>query len=171
MVAIMLVPALTRIGVSTEAAHMFAFYFAVFAAVTPPAAEAAQVASRIADTSFWRTANASMRLMVGPVLIPFIFVYHTSLLGLGASTYDLLIPLAAWAVGTVALTAFMQRHGVTQAGPLHLLLFGLSAAMVVTSVVWNEALWLIGGTILLLATFGLQSIGAARVRPDAITNG
>jgi TRAP transporter 4TM/12TM fusion protein len=171
MVAIMLVPALTRIGVSTEAAHMFAFYFAVFAAVTPPAAEAAQVASRIADTSFWRTANASMRLMVGPVLIPFIFVYHTSLLGLGASTFDLLIPLAAWAVGTVALTAFMQRYGVTQAAPLHLLLFGLSAAMVVTSVVWNQALWLIGGTILLLATFGLQSIGAARVRPDAITNG
>ena len=38
MVAIMLVPALTRIGVATEAAHMFAFYFAVFAAVTPPAA-------------------------------------------------------------------------------------------------------------------------------------
>jgi hypothetical protein len=84
---------------------------------------------------------------------------------------DLLIPLAAWAVGTVALTAFMQRYGVTQAGPLHLLLFGLSAAMVVTSVVWNQALWLIGGTILLLATFGLQSMGAASVRPNAITNG
>ena len=91
MVAIMLVPALTRIGVAPEAAHMFAFYFAVFAAVTPPAAEAAQVASRIANAGFWQTCAASMRLMVGPVLIPFIFVYQSALLGFGRSPLDLVV--------------------------------------------------------------------------------
>lgn len=157
MVAIMLVPALTRIGVAPEAAHMFAFYFAVFAAVTPPAAEAAQVASRIADAGFWQTAGASMRLMVGPVLIPFIFVYHSAMLGFAASPFDLVVPIGAWAVGTVALSVLAQRYGVTQTTALDLALLAVVPVLVILSVVWNEATWLAAAVLLLIATFCLQS--------------
>ncbi len=158
MVAIMLVPALTRIGVAAEAAHMFAFYFAVFAAVTPPAAEAAQVASRIANAGFWQTCAASMRLMVGPVLIPFIFVYHAALLGFTQSPIDLIVPIAAWAIGTVALSALAQRHGVTQATVFDLALFLAASVLVALSIVRNEAVWLVAAGLVLVATFALQSM-------------
>ncbi len=166
MVAIMLVPALTRIGVDTHAAHMFAFYFAVFAAVTPPAAEAAQVASRIAQTSFWRTAAASMRLMVGPVLIPFIFVYQTAMLGFFTSPLELLMPVAAWAIGTVALSAMTQRYGVAQTTAMDMLLLAAASVLVVVSVVWNEALWLAAAGVILLVTFGVQSIRNRDPKPS-----
>lgn len=166
MVAIMLVPALTRIGVAPEAAHMFAFYFAVFAAVTPPAAEAAQVASRIANAGFWQTAAASMRLIVGPVLIPFIFVYHSAMLGFAASPLDLVMPIAAWAVGTVALSALAQRYGVTQATFVDLVLLGVASVLVVLSVVQNEATWLAAAALLLIATFGLQSFRSKARAPS-----
>jgi TRAP-type uncharacterized transport system fused permease subunit len=145
---------------------MFAFYFAVFAAVTPPAAEAAQVASRIAQTSFWRTAAASMRLMVGPVLIPFIFVYQTSMLGFFASPLDLLMPVSAWAIGTVALSALAQRYGMAQATMVDMLLLAAASALVMISVVWNEAVWLAAAGVILLVTFGVQSIRSRGPRPS-----
>jgi TRAP transporter 4TM/12TM fusion protein len=158
MAAIMLVPALTRIGVAPEAAHMFAFYFAVFAAVTPPAAEAAQVASRIANAGFWQTCAASMRLMVGPVLIPFIFVYHAALLGFAQSPFDLIVPLAAWAIGTVALSALAQRYGVSQATLFDLALLTASSVLVTLSFIWNDGVWLAAAGLTLVATFVLQSL-------------
>ena len=158
MVAIMLVPALTRIGVATEAAHMFAFYFAVFAAVTPPAAEAAQVASRIANAGFWQTCAASMRLMVGPVLIPFIFVYQSALLGFGQSPLDLVAPVAAWAIGTVALSALAQGYGISRTTLFDLVLFAVASVLVVLSFVRNEATWLAAAGLTLIATFSLQSM-------------
>jgi len=162
MVAIMLVPALTRIGVQVEAAHMFAFYFAVFAALTPPAAEAAQVASRIASAGFWQTAAASMRLMVGPILIPFIFVYHSALLGFAASPLDLLMPLAAWVVGTVALSAFVQRHALTATTILDAAGFAVVSVLVLASVVLREETWLAAACLVLLATFSMQFLRQRR---------
>jgi TRAP-type uncharacterized transport system fused permease subunit len=167
MVAIMLVPALTRIGVAPEAAHMFAFYFAVFAAVTPPAAEAAQVASRIANAGFWQTCAASMRLMVGPILIPFIFVYHSSLLGFGLGPSDLVLPLAAWAVGTVALSALAQRYGIAQATLFDLALFAVASVLVILSVVWNAATLLATAALLLIGAFCLQSFRNKTRLPSA----
>ncbi len=41
----LLVPALVRLGVPVEAAHMFVFYFAILSAITPPVAIAVYAAA------------------------------------------------------------------------------------------------------------------------------
>ena len=62
------------------------------------------------------------------------------------------------AIGTVALSAFAQRYGITRTTPIDLLLFAAVSLMVVVSVVWNEATLLAAAGLVLVASFGVQSI-------------
>jgi TRAP transporter 4TM/12TM fusion protein len=80
VVAITVAPGLHRLGVDLSSAHLFTFYFAVYAAVTPPIATAVIVTSKIAKSPFWSTAWSAMKFMVTPILLPFVFVYQPSLL-------------------------------------------------------------------------------------------
>lgn len=137
MVAIMMVPALRNIGIDPLAAHMFVYYFAVYAAVTPPVATAAMVASRIAETSFWGTAWASMRLMAGPLLLPFLFVYRSDVLAFPPSPASLALPLLAWLIATVALLIVTVRHLLVPTTMLETVAAGLAAAL--------ACLWLVDG--------------------------
>ena len=79
------VPALTRLGFSLIASHMFCLYFAILTAITPPVALAAYAAASIAKTSPNLTAIAAVRLGIVAFLIPFAFCFDSSLL-LGAPT-------------------------------------------------------------------------------------
>ena len=116
MIAIMVLPSLTKLGLEPASAHMFAYYFAVYAAVTPPVATAALLASRIAGAGYWATGWASCKLLLAPSLVPFLFVYHPSLLVFPPSPTAVALPLIAWAVSAVALAAlsvqFIDRKSV-----------------------------------------------------------
>jgi len=124
MVAIMLIPAMKQLGVDPAAAHFFAYYFAVYAAVTPPVATAAIIAGRIAGASFWKTAWASSRLMVGPLFLPYLFVYHQELLKFPPNLIALGPALAAWLICTLALLAITFRFLIGPMRPLDYLLAG-----------------------------------------------
>jgi TRAP-type uncharacterized transport system fused permease subunit len=94
--AMVAIPALVRLGLHPQQAHMFAFYFGAFSALTPPVGMAAIVASRLAGAGYLRTAVNSMGAAVGGFLIPLVFAYNGALL---------LVPGtgAAEAAGAVAL--------------------------------------------------------------------
>ena len=49
----LLVPAIIKFGVIAPAAHMFAFYFAILSAITPPVALAVYAAAGIAKSDLW----------------------------------------------------------------------------------------------------------------------
>jgi TRAP transporter 4TM/12TM fusion protein len=168
MAAIMLVPALNRLGLPLEAAHMFAFYFAVYAAVTPPAAEAAQVASRIAETSFWGTAASSMRLMVGPVLIPYVFALHTALLTFPPNPSDILLPILAWFVGTFAMTALTLRHAILKTNGFDVGGLALAVVGAVGWIVTSKIAWLGLAYFSICLVLALQFMRAQRQPPHAI---
>ena len=50
----LLIPAIMKLGVIEPAAHMFAFYFAVLSAITPPVALAVFAAAGLAKADMWR---------------------------------------------------------------------------------------------------------------------
>jgi TRAP transporter 4TM/12TM fusion protein len=50
----LLVPALVKLGAIAPAAHMFAFYFAILSAITPPVALAVYAAASLAKTDLWK---------------------------------------------------------------------------------------------------------------------
>ncbi len=79
----LLVPALIKLGVVTPAAHMFAFYFAILSAITPPVALAVFAAAGLAKSDLWRTGWAAMKVGAAGFIVPFMFVYEPSLLMIG----------------------------------------------------------------------------------------
>ncbi len=79
----LLVPALIKLGVVTPAAHMFAFYFAILSAITPPVALAVYAAAGLAKADLWASGWAAVKIGCAGFIVPFMFVYEPALLMIG----------------------------------------------------------------------------------------
>lgn len=80
MIAIVLGPVLSGLGLSLMAAHLFVVYFGVLSVVTPPVALAAFAAAPIAGASPFKTGMEATRLSIAGFIIPYMFVYHPDIL-------------------------------------------------------------------------------------------
>jgi TRAP-type uncharacterized transport system fused permease subunit len=80
MMVALLVPAVIKMGAATPAAHMFAFYFAILSAITPPVALAVFAAASLAKANMWTTGWAAVRIAAPAYIVPFMFVYEPKLL-------------------------------------------------------------------------------------------
>jgi TRAP transporter 4TM/12TM fusion protein len=115
MVAL-LVPAIVKLGVVTPAAHMFAFYFAILSAITPPVALAVFAAAGLARAPIWPTGLEAMRAAAPAYIVPFMFVYEPSLLLIGDwSTILLAVPTAI--IGVMCLASGLHGWLVGPAPP------------------------------------------------------
>src|SRR4051812_32475347 len=79
----LLVPAIIKLGVIPPAAHMFAFYFAILSAITPPVALAVYAAAGLAKSDLWATGWAAVKIGAAGFIVPFMFVYEPALLMIG----------------------------------------------------------------------------------------
>ncbi|MGQ0545367.1 MAG: TRAP transporter permease [Betaproteobacteria bacterium] len=80
MMVALLLPAVMKLGAVTPAAHMFAFYFAILSAITPPVALAVFAAASLAKANMWASGFAAMRAAAPAYIVPFMFVYEPMLL-------------------------------------------------------------------------------------------
>jgi len=103
--AILLIPSLWLLGVEMFASHFFAFYFAMFATLTPPVAVTALVASRVAGASFWRTGWSSMRLIILPFLFPFVICLHPTLLNFPFFGWKEFMLIGVFILATISVAA------------------------------------------------------------------
>ena len=108
MVAL-LVPALVKLGAVTPAAHMFAFYFAILSAITPPVALAVFAAASLARTSMWDAGWAAMRIGAAGYIVPFMFVYEPALLMIGP-WYVTALAFASAVIGVMTLAASLHGY-------------------------------------------------------------
>jgi TRAP transporter 4TM/12TM fusion protein len=118
MMVALLVPAVIKLAVSgcpvpvteackdavTPAAHMFAFYFAILSAITPPVALAVYAAAGLAKTDLWQAGWEAVRVASPAYIVPFMFVYEPSLL-LIVQDWTTQWPSVAWAVLTACIGA------------------------------------------------------------------
>ena len=80
LMTIMTVPIMVKVGVMPLAAHLFCFYFGIMSELTPPVAITSYTAAAIAGAPFWPTAFNAVRLAAVAYIVPYIFVFNTSLL-------------------------------------------------------------------------------------------
>jgi len=111
-------PALMGLGVPPLSAHLFVFYFAILAAVTPPVCIAAYCGAAIAGTKPLSTGFEAARLAIMGYIIPFIFVYNNALLfkgpALGVLTVFLLLVVVT-TLSAATISGFMfKRMGMIQ---------------------------------------------------------
>jgi TRAP transporter 4TM/12TM fusion protein len=80
--AVMVVPALTTVGVPPVAAHMFIFYYAVLSEVSPPTALAPFAAAALTGGRPFRTMMLTWKYTLPAFLVPFAFTLDPRGLGL-----------------------------------------------------------------------------------------
>ena len=105
----LLVPAVIKLGAITPAAHMFAFYFAILSAITPPVALAVFAAAGLARTDLWTSGWEAMRVAAPSYLVPFMFVYEPSLLMVGDVTTIITSSVTA-IVGVICCAAGLMGY-------------------------------------------------------------
>jgi TRAP transporter 4TM/12TM fusion protein len=104
----LLVPALVKLGVRVEAAHLFVLYFAVLSAITPPVAMAVYAANGISRGTLMDTSWAAVKLGLTGYIIPFMFVFAPSLLLIGDPATVLLAVVTA-TVGVTCLAGGLHE--------------------------------------------------------------
>jgi TRAP transporter 4TM/12TM fusion protein len=80
--AVIIVPALTTLGVADFAAHMFIFYYAVLSEVSPPTALSPFAAAAITGGNPFRTMMLSWKYCLPAFLVPFMFTLKPEGVGL-----------------------------------------------------------------------------------------
>lgn len=73
-------PALLAMGADMLPAHLFVYYFAVLAGVTPPVCVPAFCAASIAKSKPLQTGFEAFKLAMAGFLIPYVFVFNQALL-------------------------------------------------------------------------------------------
>jgi TRAP transporter 4TM/12TM fusion protein len=100
----LLVPAIIKLGAIPPAAHMFAFYFAILSAITPPVALAVYAAAGLAKANLWETGWVAVRVGAAGFIVPFMFVFEPSLLMIGHWSV-ILHSFVTATIGTICLAA------------------------------------------------------------------
>ncbi len=119
MLALTLAPALEQVGqMNTLAIHLFIAYYACLAAITPPVALAAFLASRISGSSPVQTSMHAARLGIVLYFIPVFFLFEPALIFQGP-LYLTVIWLLMNIVGVIVIAGasegFLTGFGVLSA--------------------------------------------------------
>ena len=155
LLATLIVPALTDLGVAKISAHFFVFYFGIMANVTPPVAIAAYTAAGIAGADAMKTGFIAWRLSLAGFLLPFLFCLNPALLGKGDAGEIALAIITATA-GAFALACALQRYFKgTLSWPATIALFIGSVLMLMPGLVSD-----IVGCVLIVLCLGYQTMNA-----------
>lgn len=121
--ATMAAPALATFDVPVLVAHMFVFYFGIFANITPPVALAAFAGAGIAQGDPMKTGWQSLRLALAGFIVPFMFVYNPSMLMIDVtnvavtaktfplpSAFEIINVIVSSVIGVLGLSAAVEGY-------------------------------------------------------------
>lgn len=149
IMAALLIPAIIKLGVPKPAAHMFAFYFAILSAITPPVALAVYAAAGLAKSDIWKTGWSAVKVGSAGFIVPFMFVYEPAILMIG-SWPEIAHASVSATLGCLLLAAGLAGYWVGPASALQRVLLVAGALGLVTPGVISD---LAGAGVAALVTF------------------
>jgi TRAP transporter 4TM/12TM fusion protein len=163
--ATMAAPALANFDVPVLVAHMFVFYFGIFANITPPVALAAFAGAGISGGDPMKTGFQSLKLAIAGFVVPYLFVYNPNMLmidiaGLPTNAKEFPLP-DLWSIvtvvltsiiGVIALSAAAEGYFVSSYNLLSRLLLAAGALMLIIP----EGVTDMIGMVIVLAMMGMQ---------------
>ncbi|WP_347454763.1 TRAP transporter permease [Acinetobacter thermotolerans] len=165
--ATMAAPALANFDIPILVAHMFVFYFGLFANITPPVALAAFAGAGIAGGDPMRTGFLALRLSLAGFIVPFLFVYNPAMLMI--DTTDIAVnakefALPAWnvilsitvtsIVGILALGAAVEGYFKASMNWFWRIFLGVGALMMIVPETMTDII----GTIMVIIAIGFNVI-------------
>ncbi|WP_207666973.1 TRAP transporter permease [Desulfofundulus salinus] len=163
--AALLVPALVQLGIPLLAAHLFAFYYAIISAVTPPVALAAYAGAGVAGADVNKTALTAFKLALAAFIVPFMFAYGPALILIGEPIEIVSAACTAF-VGIFALAASIEGWLVKRANLLErILLFAAALCLIKPGISTDTA-----GIALIVLAFILQKFRKSEVKNEVKSN-
>ncbi|MGE0668596.1 MAG: TRAP transporter permease [Sphingomonadales bacterium] len=171
--AVMLVPALTQVGIPEPAAHMFMFYYAVLGEVSPPTALAPFAAAAITGGQPFRTMMQTWKYTLPAFVIPVMFCLTPEGLQLLALMPDGKAPASAgdWleiagmaAISCVALAGLcigLTGHARAHATVLERVLCAAGGALTLAPGLYSD----LAGVALLVAGLTIHWLRTGRNAP------
>ena len=157
LVAIGIAPALVEMGVPLIAAHLFCFYFAIYANLTPPVAIGSLVASRVAKSDYWKTSMEALKASFTGALLPFFIIYApVLLLSVEGSGILAIAQIAAVVIGITSLQMGLSRYSLTNLRRTEIILFIVAALLCFTFIYTKVYYYLIIGVALFALSFARQ---------------
>lgn len=105
MASVVAAPAIVLLGVNPLDAHLFVFYFAALATVTPPVCVGAYTAAGLAGSDPNKTAFSAVKLALSGFIVPFIFILAPEILLTNVSSWLVTIQAIISAIVGVFLLA------------------------------------------------------------------
>jgi TRAP-type uncharacterized transport system fused permease subunit len=153
--AVMLVPALVKVGIPEPAAHMFMFYYAVLADVSPPTALAPFAASAICGGKPFSTMMQAWKYTLPAFLVPFMFCLTPEGMYLLMLTPEGKIP--ADFAGWMAVLVVLATSSLAMVG----LVIGATGYCIRDANALERILATVGGALLLAADVRYDLAGLA----------
>ncbi|MBI2361040.1 MAG: TRAP transporter permease [Deltaproteobacteria bacterium] len=122
LLAVLVAPGLSQLGIMPIAAHLFIFYFGMLSMITPPVCLAAYAAASIGKTDPMRTGWEGMRLCAIAYIVPFLFAFSPSLLLVG-NWYSVLLSVVTAIAGAAVFGVGIVGHLFASIGPIRRFLF------------------------------------------------
>jgi len=146
--AVMVAPALTKLGVSELAAHMFIFYYAILSEVSPPVGLSPMAASALTGGNAFKTMLQAWRYTLPAFVVPFMFTLRPAGLGL-------LLESEAW------IDVF--KVGIPAAVGLAALAAGATGWLIRRTTAPERALLVIAGLVLAYPGGGLDLVSLTKL--------
>lgn len=114
IVAVVIAPALIRMGAPPFASHLFAMWYASFSSLTPPVAFASMAGAAIAHGDFMKTSWKALHIVLPGLIVPYIWMYAPSLVLQPAGDGPNLLTITIICVmGLTVLTALINNYFFT----------------------------------------------------------
>ncbi|MCC8193609.1 MAG: TRAP transporter permease, partial [Deltaproteobacteria bacterium] len=160
-------PALFKLGIPAIAAHLFSFYYAMFANLTPPVALAAFAAAGISGGDPMKTGFAAVKLAIAGFIVPFMFVYSPQLLLIDTTLIEGVRVTVGACIGVFMIGVAIEGYLFTTVHPLiRIIAFGCAMCLIDGGLI-TDAIGLAGLILLLAVQWALAK--KARQFPPALT--
>lgn len=145
--AVIVAPALVKLGVSELAAHMFIFYYSILSEVSPPVGLSPMAAAALTGGNPFRTMLLAWKYTLPAFVVPFMFTVHPDGMGLllKAPAADVIKVLITAIAGLGALAA------------------GINGWAIRKTTMLERAALIIAGTLLIYPAASLDLFAAALV--------
>lgn len=150
--ATMAAPALVQLGIPALAAHMFVFYFAMFANLTPPVALASFAAAGISGGDPMRTGIQSVKLALAGFIVPYMFVYNNALLLIDTTPFIAIRVTLTAVIGVFMIGVATEGYLIKKLNPLLRIAVFAGSLMLITENVVQDFI----GLGILIALFAIQ---------------
>ncbi|PKL23905.1 MAG: C4-dicarboxylate ABC transporter permease [Spirochaetae bacterium HGW-Spirochaetae-3] len=161
--ATMAAPALVRLGIDPLVSHLFVFYFAMFANITPPVALASFAAAGISGGSPMKTGLTSLKLSLAGFIVPFMFVYNDALLLRASSFLEGAVVMFTSIIGVIMLGGAIEGYLMSKMNVI-LRVMSLAGAILLMTPNNSQDLY---GAALVAVVLAVQLFQARKARVEA----